>query len=353
MKERKLYIQILSVFSCFSVVVLHVNGCFWTFSYERYWITANIMESIFYFAVPIFFMISGATLIDYRKRYSTKNFLKKRIMKTVVPFIIWSIIGVIWYHYIGGEEIVGLKNVIEGIINAEYINIYWFFPSLFSVYLAIPFLTYIPEAVRKKIYGYVIIVAFAVNSLLPFVLQLLKFHYNVGLSMPVAGGYILFLLIGYWLNTYELKRKYRYIIYTFALVGLMVHILGTWYFSYRDGAINQTFKGYNNVPCILYSTGIFLFIKNLKKETVLNLLNKITNPFSKVTFGIYLIHWFVLQLIYKFTDISTLSIWYRTFGSMLIFLTRYLRVGIVQTATFRGQQGRISRPVKAILSGRL
>ena len=95
-KERKLYIQILSVFSCFSVVVLHVNGCFWTFSYERYWITANIMESIFYFAVPIFFMISGATLIDYRKRYSTKNFLKKRIMKTVVPFIIWSIIGVIW-----------------------------------------------------------------------------------------------------------------------------------------------------------------------------------------------------------------------------------------------------------------
>ena len=95
----------------------------------------------------------------------------------------------------GNLQIVGLKNVIEGIINAEYINIYWFFPSLFSVYLAIPFLSYIPEAVRKKIYGYVIIVAFAVNSLLPFVLQLLKFHYNVGLSMPVAGGYILFLLI--------------------------------------------------------------------------------------------------------------------------------------------------------------
>ena len=27
--------------------------------------------------------------------------------------------------------------------------------------------------------------------------------------------------------------------------------------------------------------------------------------------------------------------------------------GLLQTATFRGQQGRISRPVKAILSGRL
>ena len=31
----------------------------------------------------------------------------------------------------------------------------------------------------------------------------------------------------------------------------------------------------------------------------------------------------------------------------------YVGVHPVQTATFRGQQGRISRPVKAILSGRL
>lgn len=57
------YLTLLNVLSAFSVVFLHTNGCFLHFSTERYWFTANIIESIFYFAVPVFFMISGATLI--------------------------------------------------------------------------------------------------------------------------------------------------------------------------------------------------------------------------------------------------------------------------------------------------
>ncbi len=47
------------------------------------WVSANLLETIFYFALPVFFMISGATLLDYRSKYSTKtkgvknNFIKK------------------------------------------------------------------------------------------------------------------------------------------------------------------------------------------------------------------------------------------------------------------------------------
>ncbi len=76
--KKKIYIQILGVIACLAVVAMHVNGCFWQFSYDRYWITANIIECICYFAVPIFFMISGATLLNYRKRYTTAVFFKKR-----------------------------------------------------------------------------------------------------------------------------------------------------------------------------------------------------------------------------------------------------------------------------------
>ena len=79
--KKKIYIQILGVIACLAVVAMHVNGCFWQFSYDRYWITANIIECICYFAVPIFFMISGATLLNYRKRYTTAVFFKKKIWK--------------------------------------------------------------------------------------------------------------------------------------------------------------------------------------------------------------------------------------------------------------------------------
>lgn len=59
------YITVLNVLSALAVVGMHTNGCFWQFSRERWWFTANIIESVFYFAVPVFFMITGATLLDY------------------------------------------------------------------------------------------------------------------------------------------------------------------------------------------------------------------------------------------------------------------------------------------------
>ena len=58
------YITVLNVLSALSVVGLHVNGCFWQFSREWWWLTANIIESVLYFAVPVFFMLIGATLLD-------------------------------------------------------------------------------------------------------------------------------------------------------------------------------------------------------------------------------------------------------------------------------------------------
>ena len=98
--KRKVYLDYLNVLSAFAVVMLHTNNVFWTFSYNRYWLSANIIESVFYFAVPIFFMISGATLIDYSKRYSTKTFLKKRFSKTLIPFLFWSILALVYLlHY--------------------------------------------------------------------------------------------------------------------------------------------------------------------------------------------------------------------------------------------------------------
>lgn len=50
------------------------------------------IEVLFYWAVPIFFMLTGATLMRYRERYDTKTFLLKRFQRTVIPFLAWSTI---------------------------------------------------------------------------------------------------------------------------------------------------------------------------------------------------------------------------------------------------------------------
>ena len=44
---------------------------------------------------------------------------------------------------------------------------------------------------------------------------------------------------------------------------------------------------------------------------------------------------------------------YKKYKALSVSKKKEINQKLVQTATFRGQQGRISRPVKAILSGRL
>ena len=88
------YIDVLNVLASFAVVMLHTN-CFWDGpSIGRAWISANFIESFFYWAVPIFFMISGVTLMDYRQRMTTSEYFVHRVRKTLVPFVMWTLIGI-------------------------------------------------------------------------------------------------------------------------------------------------------------------------------------------------------------------------------------------------------------------
>ena len=78
-KKRILYFDILNILACFGVVCLHQNGIVhWYDIHTAPFKQSLIFEVGFFWAVPIFFMLSGATLFDYRSRYSTKEFLLRR-----------------------------------------------------------------------------------------------------------------------------------------------------------------------------------------------------------------------------------------------------------------------------------
>lgn len=82
------YIVFISVISAVSVLILHTNGCFWSFSSTaRYWRTANIIECIFYFAVPLFFMIIGVTLFDFYERTRLRNTSSKGLENPSFPLL--------------------------------------------------------------------------------------------------------------------------------------------------------------------------------------------------------------------------------------------------------------------------
>lgn len=322
--EKKEYISILSVISSLAVVILHTNGCFWTFSYNGHWPSANVIESVMYFAVPIFFMISGATLIDYNERYDLKTYLKKRFIKTVIPFITWSMIGLLYRILEGAVTVddINVSYLIDGIFNASFVGIYWFFIPLFSVYLSIPILSSIEKGKRKEVFSYIVIVILIFNTIPMFLIRVLgvDIRYNSQINIYIGYGYLFYVIIGYLISNYEIKKMYKNIIYIMSALGLLMQLIGTYCLSMEEGNVVQTYKGYLNLPCILYSVGIFLFFKEHGKKILNNSrARQLINLCQRHTFSVYLMHWFIMQLIIKLFKINQYSILYRVGFPFIIF----------------------------------
>lgn len=302
-KENKKvnYITLLSVISAIAVIIEHVKGGnIEDFSATTLWRNINIIEGIVHFAVPIFFMISGATLIDYRDRYSTKEFLKRRFKKTVIPFLFWSVISILYAAFIRKKLVISNLNAIQffnAIMKSVYMFPYWFFPALFSTYLSIPLLSAVEKKIRKEVYGYLLITISFFNYILPFINNVFELNLVLPVVVYVGTGYILHIIIGYLLHTSEIDKKTEIMIYIMGAIGLFLQIFGTYTLSMREGRFIATYKGYENVSCILYSAAIFLLVKNLCSKIKNKTFYSIINRMKKYTFSIYLLHWFCIDFI--------------------------------------------------------
>lgn len=316
------YITIASVISAISVVILHANQRYWHYSEESWWSIANVIESLFYFAVPVFFMITGATLIDYNKRYSTKEYFKKRFRRTVIPFLAWSCIGVVWYYraelfaLVKQKESNGIDlsvgKFLNGIINTSFMDVYWFFIPLFCVYLVIPFFSCIPEYKRKRMFSYIVLLTFIMNITIPFFLTLINrvsmIKYSWPISISVGANYFFYVLVGYLIHNYDIGRKMKAVIYMLAFLGLFLHIIGTWYLSRKYGTILMDFKNYINFPCALYSIGVFVLIKDLGLRAKSNSrMMCLMNYMKQYTFELYLIHQYILRYFYHVAPLIGIS----------------------------------------------
>lgn len=142
--SKKLYISILNIMACLCVIIFHCDGS-WVSDVKEHWIYSLVLQTLCVWCVPMFFMITGATLLDYSDRYSTSIYFKKRLIKTVIPFLFWSLVsipfGYIVSLYNGDNFNWNFIDIFNGALNAKYMAVYWFFIPLFSIYLCIPILT--------------------------------------------------------------------------------------------------------------------------------------------------------------------------------------------------------------------
>ena len=317
-------LSLLNVLAAFSVVAIHVNSCYFTFSAtERYWKTAVVMHFAEYFGVTVFFMLSGATLIGFSDRYDLKTYWKKRCSKTLLPYVFWSFFAIFWKLFVTHKltaDKISVRFVLNGLLKGNLLSIFWFFIPLFGAYLCIPLFSAVQKEKRKQTFLYVAVVGFAVNLCLPFLNSLPGTGFKYSLKMLTASDYLLLLVTGWLLYHCELKKSHAVLLETAGLLSLLFIIWRTIADSCAAGELVSNYKGFWGLFPYLYGIGVFVFVRThadrIMRTPFLRTLVRKIQPF---TFSVYLIHYFVIEYLELHLPINVFSIIYRAGGPFAVF----------------------------------
>lgn len=209
----------------------------------------------------------------------------------------------------------------DAIVNTKGMSIYWFFPPLFALYLAIPVFSQISEDKRKNTFLYGSAIAFIICSCLPLLLSFLKVSFN----MPVIGGagYCEYLFLGYYITHYNIPKKIRTrMIYPLGAFGLLLRYVGTLVESFHIEAVGGTFRGYERFPCVVFSVAVFVwfwyhdwsFLNSRKKKHFLRVV-------SGASFGVYLTHFYILRYFVDTLQLDMQSWQWRVWGVPAVYLS--------------------------------
>ncbi len=318
MKKSKdlLYLNILNIVACIAVVYLHCNGIVHKFTNTLAWKEALIIEVICYFAVPIFVMITGATLLNYREKYGTKTFFKKRFLKVVIPYIAWSYI-----YYIIYRDTINPVGFIKELMNGSIEPIFWFFPMIIFIYMTIPILSVLVKEKYEKEIFYIILCILLFQSIISPMCNILNIQYPVVFSYMNGGfGYIIFVFLGYLLAHKDFK-KYSKIIYILTILCWGIRYFYTCYYSIHENFINKDLFNYLGIISVIPAIAVFMLVKNIKWDLIISFkIEKVIKFLSTCSFGVYLIHIVLKSKLTHMFHLDTYALSYRLIFPLLLYL---------------------------------
>jgi len=264
-KKYSLCYDVLTIIACLMVVFFHCNGVVYNYSDSLSWKIGIIERCVVYSAVPIFFMLTGAKLLNYRERYSTKEYVKKRLVRIGIPFLFWNLFYVVYGMFMpNGVSFNSAKDFISKFINSSFQGRYWFFWPLFMVYLAIPVISLVLQANNHRKYlWYMVYITFALRWVAMPVMKIIGIEYNSYMVIPTCAGYMIYVLFGYLISTEKWSRIKRITLYILALGS---GVFAAFYTINRSGELGDDMLGllsYDYFPSGLTGAAIFVFVKHL------------------------------------------------------------------------------------------
>lgn len=311
--ERIVSYDLLRISAIVAVVFIHTSSSMWREldPYSFAWQICNLYESLARWCVPMFIMISGALFLRDEYEIKIPRLYRKNIFRIITAFIFWSFLYAT-YHGIADGDFSKL-NFADRFIKGEYHL--WFLYLIVGLYMVTPLIK--PFVKHEKILRYFLVLAF-VFSFLGSALdvwwqglisltqnhKLIVLYEAVGFVLGskllyVAFGYAAYFVLGHYLAVQTFSKRKRIMIYIFGGLGFIYTFIATSLASMASGSGFEGFFGYTQVNVLCESVALFVLAKQCRwapSEKAAEVLAE----FSGLIFGIYLLHAFVLDEVWRF-----------------------------------------------------
>ena len=290
MKKRILYLDIIKVLALFFVIFNHCDDILIS---SRMHIRI-IHNSLFYLsksAVPLFLMVSGILLMD---KNDSMPKLIKRIIRILIPLIIITIIWTMTH----AKDINILK-----MLNPFDVNYFpywlWYLQAIILVYILLPLirkitLKYQKSSIEWKKYKIVIITTTTLFAI-AFTIYNIIFKKDMMIITNLLPMPILYFIYGYILSKEKISKKVKNI----SIISLLLTLSIPTFIATKLMLLKQSYfflDDYRNIYTFIITTTLFIIIKyyfeNYNKE---NIFTKIITHLSNNSYGIYLLHVFVIE----------------------------------------------------------
>lgn len=305
MKDKVPYFDWLRAVALIAVVIIHISSPLMNMNWARneaFWWLGLVWQSSVRFAVAMFVVLTGATLLT--KPIEPLQFYKRRFSRVVLPALFWLPAYWVfrWFMLVPAQRPMGVKPVLDWalqLFDREGVSKHlWYLYMIILLYALMPLIAYLLQklslrAVLMGLAGWMVVNLaqmaglFSLDSLPSFVVKIYNYLLYAGYLVT---GYV---LVRYFQKTNFPKLLSVSIFFTTVFVAAFV----TYILSHYHQKQTTTFMSTFCVNTFIQVLAVYFFFKSLSIES--KFLCWLLGVLSNYSFGIYLVHIMVISLLFR------------------------------------------------------
>lgn len=303
-------VDVLRCLSCFMVCAIHAtrmsvdNGI--SDMGSNPWLHNEIYSTIVASPTVLFVMVSGIFFLSPERNVRASKIWRKNVIKMAFAYIFWCLIYALHRIYIMDPvpDITFDFFIRQWMVQPTHL---WYIPMIIGLYIISPIIRPITATGDTKLFRYTVLIF--IGGLILWTIYVWPTHVEGTYSNIIIGKtpmnllcqYPFWMIYGWIAYTYRPKKAFRYLIYGFGIIAILIGIYANYYMWSTTGntSFTATTQQYSIVSFVK-NTAIFYFVVTTFRDHEFSRFGKFfLRKWSDYTLIIYLVHFLILVIMFQ------------------------------------------------------